>query len=76
MTKLRDLVPRKLQHMPVQAIVEGRVVARENIPPLRKMAAKGTKVSKKQEQLRRAGQAKSDIELPQEVFDAILDMGN
>ncbi len=75
-TKLRDLVPRKLQQMPVQAIVEGRVVARENIPPLRKMAAKGTKVSKKQEQLRRAGQAKSDIELPQEVFDAILDMGN
>ncbi|MDR3241941.1 MAG: translation elongation factor 4 [Lactobacillaceae bacterium] len=74
-TKLRDLVPRKLQPMPVQAIIEGRVVARENIPPLRKAAAKGTSVSKKQQQLRRTGQAKSDIELPQAVFDAILDMG-
>nr|WP_276521726.1 translation elongation factor 4 [Weissella diestrammenae] len=74
--KLRDLVPRKLQAMPVQAIVEGRVVARENIPPLRKVAAKGTTVSKKQQQLRRSGQAKSNIELPQAVFDAILDMNN
>ncbi|KRN74967.1 hypothetical protein IV73_GL000722 [Weissella kandleri] len=74
-TKLRDLVPRKLQAMPVQAIVEGRVIARENIPPLRKVAAKGTKVSKKQQQLRRSGQAKVDIELPQAVFDAILDLG-
>ncbi|MFL1696291.1 translation elongation factor 4 [Weissella kandleri] len=73
--KLRDLVPRKLQAMPVQAIVEGRVIARENIPPLRKVAAKGTKVSKKQQQLRRSGQAKVDIELPQAVFDAILDLG-
>lgn len=74
-TKLRDLVPRKLQVMPVQAIIEGRVIARENIPPLRKAAAKGSSVSKKQQQLRRSGQSKSNIELPQAVFDALLDLG-
>ncbi|MCZ9310371.1 translation elongation factor 4 [Weissella koreensis] len=74
-TKLRDLVPRKLQVMPVQAIVEGKVIARENIPPLRKVAAKGSSVSKKQQQLRRTGQSKSNIELPQAVFDALLDLG-
>lgn len=62
--------------MPVQAIVEGRAIARADVPPLRKAAASGTKVSKKQQQLRRQGQKKSDIELPQAVFDAILDMNS
>lgn len=75
-SKLKDLIPRKLQSMPVQAIVEGRAIARADVPPLRKAAASGTKVSKKQQQLRRQGQKKSDIELPQAVFDAILDMNS
>lgn len=71
--KLTELVPRKLQQMPVQAIVEGRVISRGNIPPLRKAAASSGKTSKKQQQMRRQGQ-KNQIELPQSVFDAILDM--
>ena len=75
-SKLKDLIPRKLQSMPVQAIVEGRAIARADVPPLRKAAASGTKFSKKQQQLRRQGQKKSDIELPQSVFDAILDMNS
>jgi len=73
--RLKDLVPRKLQAMPVQATVEGRVIARSDIPPLRKAAASGGKTSKKQQQMRRQGQ-KAQIELPQTVFDAILDMNS
>ena len=74
--KLKDLIPRKLQAMPVQAIVEGRAIARADVPPLRKAQASGTKVSKKQQQMRRQGVKKSDIELPQAVFDAILQMNS
>ncbi|MBU7567889.1 translation elongation factor 4 [Weissella hellenica] len=74
--KLKDLIPRKLQAMPVQAIIEGRAVARADVPPLRKAQASGTKVSKKQQQMRRQGLKKSDIELPQSVFDAILEMNS
>lgn len=74
--KLKNLIPRKLQAMPVQAIVEGRAIARADVPPLRKAQASGTKVSKKQQQMRRQGVKKSDIELPQAVFDAILEMNS
>lgn len=74
--KLKDLIPRKLQAMPVQAIVEGRAIARADVPPLRKAQASGTKVSKKQQQMRRQGVKKSDIELPQSVFDAVLQMNS
>lgn len=74
--KLKDLIPRKLQAMPVQAIVEGRAIARADVPPLRKAQASGTKVSKKQQQMRRQGVKKSDIELPQAVFDAVLQMNS
>ncbi|WP_165206899.1 translation elongation factor 4 [Weissella sagaensis] len=74
--KLKDLIPRKLQAMPVQAIIEGRAVARADVPPLRKAQASGTKISKKQQQMRRQGLKKSDIELPQSVFDAILEMNS
>lgn len=37
--KLKYTVPRKLYPMPAQAIVENKVIAREDIPPLRKNAA-------------------------------------
>ncbi len=74
--KLKGLIPRKLQAMPVQAIIEGRAVARADVPPLRKAQASGTKISKKQQQMRRQGLKKSDIELPQSVFDAILEMNS
>lgn len=35
--KLKYTIPRKLYPSPVQAIVEGRVIARVDVPPLRKM---------------------------------------
>ncbi|WP_232462267.1 elongation factor 4 family protein [Neisseria chenwenguii] len=36
MEKMKHLIPRKLYPMPVQSIVENKVIAREDIPPLRK----------------------------------------
>ncbi|WEV42201.1 translation elongation factor 4 [Bifidobacterium sp. ESL0682] len=80
--KLKYTIPRRLYPMPVQAMVEGRVLARVDVPPLRKNAAvSGEKksISKKQALLRRQSinkrqAAKSDIKLPQEVFDAVLEL--
>lgn len=80
--KLKYTVPRHLYPMPTQAIVEGKSIARVDIPPLRKNAAvNGEKksISKKQALLRRQNvnkrqAAKSDIKLSQDVFNSILDI--
>ncbi|WP_261810400.1 translation elongation factor 4 [Levilactobacillus humaensis] len=80
--KLKFVIPRKLYPMPVQSVVEGKALARVDVPPLRKnAAANGEKksASKKAAQLRRQSANKrqaahSDIELPQEVFNAVLDL--
>ncbi|MEC0182865.1 translation elongation factor 4 [Paenibacillus peoriae] len=80
--KLKHTIPRKLYPMPVQVVVEGIVIAREDVPPLRKNAAvSGDKksISKKQALLRRQNINKRNMEhmniqLPQEVFNSILDI--
>ncbi|WP_294955648.1 translation elongation factor 4 [uncultured Lactobacillus sp.] len=80
--KLKYTVPRRLYPMPVQAVVENKSIARVDVPPLRKNAAvNGEKrsISKKQQLLRRQSlnkrqAVKSDIKLPQSVFDAILNI--
>ncbi|WP_283680202.1 translation elongation factor 4 [Lentilactobacillus sp. Marseille-Q4993] len=79
--KLKYTIPRKLYPMPVQAVVEGKAIARVDVPPLRKNAAVSDdkkSVSKKQALLRRQNinkrkSAHSDIKLPQSVFNAILE---
>lgn len=80
--KLKYTIPRKLYPTPVQAIVEGKAIARIDVPPLRKNAAvNGEKrsISKKQALLRRQSvnkrkAAHSQIELPQAVFNALLEL--
>lgn len=80
--KLKYTVPRQLYPMPAQAIVEGKVIARVDIPPIRKNAAvSGEKksISKQQALLRRQSLNKRktkqlDFELPQSVFDIFLDI--
>lgn len=80
--KLKYTIPRKLYPTPVQAIVEGKSIARVDVPPLRKNAAvNGEKrsVSKKQALLRRQSINKrkathTQVELPQEVFNALLEL--
>lgn len=80
--KLKYTIPRKLYPTPVQAVVEGKSIARIDVPPLRKNAAvNGEKrsISKKQALLRRQSlnkrkAAHSQIELPQEVFNSLLEI--
>lgn len=80
--KLKYAVPRQLYPMPAQAIVEGKVIAHVDIPPIRKNAAvSGEKksISKQQALLRRQSLNKRkakqlEFELPQSVFDIFLDI--
>lgn len=78
--ELKMTIPRRLYPMPVQAVVEGKVLARIDVPPLRKNAAvngEQRSISKKQALLRRQNvnkrsAAHSDIALPQAVFNTLL----
>ncbi|MDF7638021.1 translation elongation factor 4 [Lactobacillus sp. ESL0791] len=80
--ELKMTVPRQLYPTPVQAIVEGKALARVDVPPLRKNAAvSGEKksISKKASLLRRQSMNKrratqNNIKLPQSVFNAILEL--
>lgn len=80
--KLKYTIPRRLYPTPVQAIVEGKAIARVDVPPLRKNAAvngEQRSISKKQALLRRQSVNKRkaahfQIELPQEVFNALLEL--
>lgn len=80
--QLKYAIPRQLYPLPVQAVVEGKVIARVDVPPLRKNAAvsgKKKSVSKQQELLRRQNVNKrkateNAIKLPQKVFNVMLEI--
>lgn len=81
--KMKYLIPRKLYPMPVQAVVENKAIAREDIPPLRKSAtgkgftgsmSKKKRIAKKitENKSRQRKIGKADV--PQEAFHAILSL--
>lgn len=80
--KLKATVPRQLYPTPVQAMVEGKAVARVDVPPLRKNAAvngEAHSVSKKAALLRRQSANKrratqNNVQLPQRVFNTLLEL--